>query len=684
MSKSLDSRAFDHDLPEDDLHIITDAMEAAVTRCSRGLDYLWVSAPYARWLGLTPDQIIGRPIVEIIGPRALEQIRPYFERALRGDRVYYEDKILFRGIGERWIRATYTPTFGTDRSPDGWVAVVTDIDAKRRTEEALREQNKLLLKLHEASTVFIEEDNLEAALRTTLDAVIAATHADFGNIQQIDEQTETLRIVAQRGFGSEFLDFFSEVSENQAACGAAKQSRSRVIVENVSTHPIFAESSINEVMARAGVAAVQSTPLFGRSGAFLGVISTHFRGPHRPNEQELRIVDMFARQASDLVEHDRLRRELKRTVEALRSASRAKDEFLAILSHELRNPLASIVTSVPLLEAAAPGSDAAKLAIGIVSRQSRLLARMVDDLLDLTGIDHGKIELRRRKLDLNDLVRAVVRDHDASFESKSIRREVSLPAAPVFVEADDERITQVVGNLLQNAAKFTSRGGLVEVTVEAVDGSALLRVRDDGVGIAPEMLPRLFDPFVQGDRGLARERGGLGLGLVLAKRFTELHGGNITISSKGTGQGAEVVVRFPMTAGPIISPKSAGTVSAGPLRILIIEDNSDTAESLKELLVLRGHVVEVATEGLLGVELASRTSPEVVLCDIGLPDIDGYKAAREIRARARSAYLVALSGYAQSDDVMKARQAGFDAHLAKPASVEQLEKLLAGISNAAK
>jgi two-component system CheB/CheR fusion protein len=198
------------------------------------------------------------------------------------------------------------------------------------------------------------------------------------------------------------------------------------------------------------------------------------------------------------------------------------------------------------------------------------------------------------------------------------------------------------------------------------------------------MLPRLFDPFVQGNMSLARERGGLGLGLVLAKRFTELHGGNITISSKGTGKGTEVVVRFPLTAGPTIPPESARAVSGGPLRILIIEDDSDVAESLKELLGLRGHVVEVATEGLRGVELASRTSPEVVLCDIGLPDIDGYAAAREIRARARGAYLVALSGYAQSDDVMQARHAGFDAHLAKPASVEQLEKLLAEISNAAK
>ncbi len=221
------------------------------------------------------------------------------------------------------------------------------------------------------------------------------------------------------------------------------------------------------------------------------------------------------------------------------------------------------------------------------------------------------------------------------------------------------------------------------MAVEAVDGSVLLRVCDDGVGIAPEMLPRLFDPFVQRDRRLARERGGLELGLVLAKRFTELHGGNITIRSKATGKGTEVVVRFPLTAGPIIPPESARAVSAGPLRILIIEDNSDVAETLKELLGLRGHVADLATEGLLGVELASRTSPGVVLCDLGLPDIDGYTAAREIRA-ARGAYLVALSGYAQSDDVMKARQAGFDAHLAKPASVEQLENLLAEISNAAK
>ncbi|WP_242343856.1 hybrid sensor histidine kinase/response regulator [Anaeromyxobacter terrae] len=373
--------------------------------------------------------------------------------------------------------------------------------------------------------------------------------------------------------------------------------------------------------------------------------------------------------------------ERKRAEEALREADRLKTEFLGVLSHELRNPLAPIRNSIYLLERAPPGSEKAARAKEVIRRQTEHLTRLVDDLLDVTRISRGKIELQRSRVDLREVVARTCDDHRTLFDGRHIELRVEL-AGPVWIEADATRIAQVVGNLLQNAAKFSREGGAVAVAVGVATegGRAEIRVRDDGVGVPAELLPRIFEPFVQADEGLARTRGGLGLGLALVRGLVELHGGGVRADSEGAGRGSEFVVTLPVAPGPPEPPlHPAVRANVRSVDILVIEDNVDAAQTIAEVLQMEGHRVHVATDGLSGIAKARELRPELVLCDIGLPDVDGYEVARELRADAslRGMRLIALSGYAQPEDKARAKEAGFEAHLGKPAHLDELTALVA-------
>jgi PAS domain S-box-containing protein len=373
---------------------------------------------------------------------------------------------------------------------------------------------------------------------------------------------------------------------------------------------------------------------------------------------------------------------LKEAEEALREADRRKDEFLAVLSHELRNPLTPIRNSVFMLEHAPPGGEQARRAHQIIDRQSAHLARLVDDLLDLNRINRGKVELHRERFDLAELVQRTIEDHRASFLDRGVGLDLTIAGAPLWLEADPTRIAQVVGNLLGNAGKFTPRGGSVHVAVHGDASQAVLRVRDTGAGIAPDLLRTIFEPFTQAEQSIARSLGGLGLGLALVKGFVEMHGGAVSAASAGPGRGAEFVVRLPLLERVVLD-ESRAAVAAAPrtLGVLVIEDNRDAAESLRGVLELLGHEAQLASDGTAGIAAARAMRPDLVLCDIGLPDMSGYAVARELRADPQLAAcrLVALTGYAQPEDLVKAREAGFDRHLAKPPSLDRLRELLSGL-----
>jgi PAS domain S-box-containing protein len=378
----------------------------------------------------------------------------------------------------------------------------------------------------------------------------------------------------------------------------------------------------------------------------------------------------------------------KRAEEALRAANaslqeadRRKDEFLGMLSHELRNPLAPIRNALYILDRAQPGGPQARRAREIATRQVAHLTRLVDDLLDVTRIARGKIELRHEPLDLADLARRTADDYRPLMGERGLELALEVPPGPVVVDGDPARLTQVLGNLLSNAAKFTPAGGRVTLALDAEADRAAVHVRDTGPGIAPDVLPTIFEAFTQGKQTLARSEGGLGLGLSLVKGLVALHGGDVAAVSAGPGRGADFVVTLPLARGAAraeVPPGAAPEVTPARRHVLVVDDNRDAAETLAELVGHLGHRVEVAHDAFDALARVVDEVPDVVLCDIGLPGMDGYELARQLRAltERHDVRLVALSGYAQPEDIARALEAGFDAHVAKPPDPERLAGLL--------
>jgi signal transduction histidine kinase/CheY-like chemotaxis protein len=376
--------------------------------------------------------------------------------------------------------------------------------------------------------------------------------------------------------------------------------------------------------------------------------------------------------------------ERKRAAEATMEASRRKDEFLAMLGHELRNPLAPIRNASYVLKRAHSEDPRSARATEIIDRQVTHLARIVDDLLEVSRIARGKLAIQREPTDWADVVRQTAEDHRAGFQARGLELSVQLPDAPVWVRGDRTRLSQVVGNLLANAQKFTDRGGRVAIglTVDERAGLGSLDVADTGVGMPPEVIARLFQPFEQGPQSSDRARGGFGMGLALVKGLVDLHEGEVQARSEGPGRGSRFRVRLKLIEAPAARAVPARQVPAsGGLPVLVIEDNHDTAESLREVLELGGFSVQVAHDGPSGVAAARAQRPQVILCDIGLPgQMDGYEVARAIRAdpSLRAVRLIALTGYGQQEDRHRADQAGFDSHVTKPADPRALLGLVAG------
>jgi signal transduction histidine kinase/ActR/RegA family two-component response regulator/HAMP domain-containing protein len=379
-------------------------------------------------------------------------------------------------------------------------------------------------------------------------------------------------------------------------------------------------------------------------------------------------------------------RRLQQVQEELQAANRRKDEFLATLSHELRNPLAPLHSSLYLLQRAEPGSDQANRMMAIMDRQVGQLTALTNDLLDVTRISRGKVVLQCSTIDLCALVRSAADDNRALFASHALRLVLEVPDEPLPIYADPARLAQVIGNLMHNAAKFTPANGEVTLTLERRHGleSVGLIVRDTGTGMTPELLSHIFDPFFQGNQSLARTQGGLGLGLALVKALVELHGGSVKASSEGPGHGSIFTLELPLSRVERESTPPPVLLQRTRRRVLVIEDNLDAANSLRNVLELLGHWVEIASDGPLGVARAREFRPEIVFCDIGLPEMDGYAVARALRdeVQLHDAVLVAMTGYAQPEDKRRASDAGFHEHLAKPPSIERLEEVLsrAGLS----
>lgn len=360
------------------------------------------------------------------------------------------------------------------------------------------------------------------------------------------------------------------------------------------------------------------------------------------------------------------------------SASRAKDQFLALLSHELRNPLQAIGSAAEILRGH-PLPPAALQASEIVRRQTAHLSHLVGDLLDFERMIEGKTHLVQRPLDLSDIVRRCVETAKAAGKAK--RHAIELSLISVWVNGDPDRLVQVVTNLLTNALKYTPDGGVVRISVSTIGDHGLLVVEDNGVGMHDDLISHIFEPFTQGERTLDRRQGGLGLGLTLVRRLVELHGGSVEAQSKGPARGSEFLVRLPAISPPEPTVEAEEKIervqSVNPRRILIVEDNADAREALRSLLESLGHDVSEAADGLTGVEAGLRLRPQVAIIDIGLPELDGFGVAEKLRSSGIPMKLIALTGYGQPEDRRKAHEAGFDEHLTKPMALEALLKAIA-------
>jgi PAS domain S-box-containing protein len=370
----------------------------------------------------------------------------------------------------------------------------------------------------------------------------------------------------------------------------------------------------------------------------------------------------------------------KAIMESLKDADRRKDEFLAMLAHELRNPLAPIRNALGLLKAEDLDPPTVSWAMDMMERQVDHLVRLVDDLLDVSRATQGKIKLRKRRVDLNQIVAHAIETARPLIDLQQHELAVSMPADPVWLDCDDIRLTQVVANLLNNASKYTDRGGKISIVGSCEQGNAVLRVRDSGIGIAADVLPHVFDLFTQADRSLDRSHGGLGIGLCLVKKLVDLHGGSAEAHSEGPGRGSEFVVRMPLAEAPAEpEARDAAPQPAASCRVLVVDDNLDAATTLGMMFAAWHHQVEVAHDGLAALEKARHQHPDIMLLDIGLPGIDGYEVARQLRSESgfENMLLVAITGYGQEDDRRRSQEAGFDLHLVKPVDSRMLKSLVA-------
>jgi signal transduction histidine kinase/CheY-like chemotaxis protein len=398
-------------------------------------------------------------------------------------------------------------------------------------------------------------------------------------------------------------------------------------------------------------------------------------------QRELRLAEELARRTAMVVENAKL-------YHALQKADRRKDEFLAMLSHELRNPLAPILNAVQLLQLQKGENPVQQKACTIIERQVTQLTRLVDDLMEVSRITTGKVQLRHERVAVTGIVERAVETAYPLFAQRKHGLTVSLPPDPIWLNADATRLEQVVVNLLTNSAKYTDEGGHIWLTAQQEDGECVLRVRDTGVGIAPELLPRIFDLFTQVEQSLDRSQGGLGIGLALVQRLVEMHLGRVEAYSV-LGQGSEFVVRLPVVLTPALPPTSATTEANKPtgpsLRVLVVDDNMDAAQSSAMLLKASGHDVRTAYDGPTALEAALDYRPNVVLLDIGLPRMDGYEVAKKMRQNPvlQNLTLVAMTGYGQESDRQRSLEAGFDHHLLKPADFGKVQQILATVSEKA-
>jgi PAS domain S-box-containing protein len=567
-----------------------------------------------------------------------------------------------------------------DRSPRVWTRherAVMEQAAERiwaavdeaRFEQAQRRQNERLRLLSETAEHLLTTEDPDLMVRGLFERVRDHLQVDAYCNFAFLEGGEGLDLVSCRGIPDDALPKIAHLDLGQGVCGRVALARKEIVATGVQSS---SEPAV-QIVKSLGFRVYACLPLLA-GGRLLGTLSFASRRRDRFESDELELLRTLCHYVAAALERVRL-------IGELREADRRKDEFLATLAHELRNPLAPIRNALEILKRASGDAKASDSARAVMDRQLQQMVRLIDDLLDLSRISRGKIELRKETVALDAVLRAALETSEPALAEKEHALSLDLPDRPLLVHADATRLAQVFANLLNNAAKYTPSGGRIEVGVAAEDGEARVRVRDDGAGIAPEMLPLVFEMFTQIDQPWERAHGGLGIGLTIVKRLVEMHGGTVEAHSAGVKRGSEFVVRLPLQDGlgdaPALDAAEAEGASSRH-RVLVTDDNVDAAESLGALLEILGHDVRTVHDGEAALELAESFRPDLILLDIGMPGLNGYEVCRRIRSRpwGREVFVVALTGWGQEEDRRRSRESGFDHHLVKPLDPTALEKVL--------
>jgi PAS domain S-box-containing protein len=642
--------------------IVESSDDAIISKDLRGVITSW-NRGAERLFGYAAEEAVGRPVTMLIPPGRLDEEEMILSRVRAGEHVAPYETVRRRKDGaEVAVSLTVSPIRNAAGEIVGASKIARDITARKRAEA--------------------ERDRLAEAVRVSEERYRAFVAQSTEGIWRFEvERPVSVALPAEEQI---------ELFYRHAYLAECNDAMARMYGFASSEEIVGAR--LGDFMPREEAANVAYLRAFIASGYRLTEAESHeFDRDGRPR--------YFLNNLVGIVENGRLVRawgtqrdvtQRRQAEEALREADRRKDEFLAMLAHELRNPLAPIRNAAQIMKLLGPAEPRLQWARDVIDRQVDHLTRLVDDLLDVSRITRGKVTLQRETLDLSAVITRAVETSRPLIDARRHRLTVSLPSEPVRLEGDLTRLVQVVSNLLNNAAKYTDEGGLIEVearretSANGAGEEAVVRVRDTGMGLPADLLPHVFDLFTQADRSLDRSQGGLGIGLTLVRQLVEMHGGRVEARSDGPGRGSEFEVRLPALApaAPAGSPASGpdgGDAAPRGVKILVVEDNIDSAESLALLLEFEGHEVRMVHDGPAALAAARDFRPAVILCDIGLPGMNGYEVAERLRAEPefKDTRLIALTGYGQEEDRRRALAAGFDHHLTKPVEPDALAALLA-------
>ncbi|HYG64811.1 MAG TPA: PAS domain S-box protein, partial [Thermoanaerobaculia bacterium] len=619
--------------------IVESSQDAIVSKSLEGIIRTW-NAGAERLFGYSAEEAVGRSITLLIPEDRLDEERRILAQIARGERIEHYETIRVSKDGRRLdISLTISPLRDSEGRIIGASKVARDVTGRRQAEEA------------QARLAAIVESSHDAIISKTLDGVI-----------------RTWNTGAERLFGY-----------------TAEEAVGRPITLLIPPDRLDEERMILARLARGEQIEHYETVRVAKNGRPIAISLTI--SPIRDSEGRIIGASKVAR---DVTDRKQAEEALRAAMEALREADRRKDEFLALLAHELRNPLAPIRNGLQVMRLAAGDAQAIARSRDIMDRQLSHLVRLVDDLLDVSRVSRGKMELRRSRVLLADVVSSALEIVRPAAKAAGLELTVSLPPQPVYLDADLTRLAQVFGNLLHNSVKYTEPGGHIWLTAAQEGGQVSVVVRDTGIGIPAFALPTIFEMFSQVDRSIERSTGGLGIGLSLVKGLVEMHGGTVEAASPGEGQGSTFTVRLPVlrdrAEAPLGAQDEAKTeATQEKRRILVVDDNVDAANSLAMMLEVLGDEVRTAHDGAEAVELAEQFRPQVVLMDIGMPKLNGYEATRRIREEpwGRTMVIIALTGWSQEVDRVKSKEAGCDGHLVKPVHLSDLENLLADLQGPA-